>query len=97
MHSKHAFALFVSIGAIGALVAGCGGEVSTTSDGNGAAGTSNAARIDCPNVAPESASACLQDGLRCEYPVQSCTRTYVCKCSAQGGWSCEMPPECMSH
>ncbi len=93
MHIRHALALFAPL----AIFIGCGGEVSgNTESGNGAL-PGNTARTECPSVAPESASACLQDGLRCEYPVQGCTLTYVCKCSADRGWSCEMPAACMSR
>jgi hypothetical protein len=85
---------FVLFGA----VAGCGGEVSGSQDN----GESRAAATegDCPHVAPQQGIACtpaMADGARCEYPVDFCSHSYLCKCTADRGWICEMPAECVSR
>jgi hypothetical protein len=82
--------LSISIGA------GCGGAVDETQD-NGESRAAAATEGDCPHVAPQQGTACAPEATRCAYPVQSCSHDYQCKCTADRGWICEMPAECVSR
>jgi len=76
--------------------AGCGGEVSATQE-SGESRAAAATEGACPHVAPEQGSACATEGTRCEWPVDFCSRSYLCKCTSDRGWICEMPSECVSR
>jgi hypothetical protein len=76
--------------------AGCGGEVSSAQD-NGESRAAAATENGCPQVAPQQGTTCPTDGARCDYPVDQCTLSYLCKCTTDRGWVCEMPAECVSR